>query len=169
MSNIKSHKIPGLTLLSISLLGFTSLVGCQALKLQPTSEPHIINADPNKESWSISTPQPRLLQTITKYEWQLTQITDAKNKAQRFKSTLPFMMEVRPDILLFKQGCQRYQASFHISRPPPYPYSLPDQLKRLPDDCGPLTKTAKDLTTDEDLKQILATIFAPYSGRIPNH
>ena len=169
MAIIKYRKMTPLTLLSIGLLGSASLVGCQALKVQPTSEAHVINADSKKDSWSISIPQPRLLQTITKYEWQLTQITDAnhtntKNKAQRFKFTPPLIMEVRPDRLLFKQGCQRYQASFHISRLPPYPYSVPDKLTRLSDDCGALRNTATTSTNDGAIYQAFAPLFEPYSG-----
>lgn len=164
MAIIKSRKMTPLTLLSIGLLGSTSLVGCQALKVQPTSEAHVINADSKKDSWSISTPQPRLLQTITKYEWQLTQITDANNKAQRFRSNPPLIMEVLPDTLLFKEGCQRYQASFHISRSPPYPYSLPNKLTRLSDDCGALRNTATTSINDGAIYQAFAPLFEPYSG-----
>lgn len=155
------NRLATLTLL-ISSLSSVALVGCQSTELNHTNKIGAINPDINNEDWSISTSQSRLLQTITKYEWQLTHVTDENNQVQPFNHKPPLIMEVRPDVLSFKEGCHLYQASFSVWRPLPYPYSLPD-MSDLPDDCKKTTNSNNSNLNKGDIQQALEIVFAPFS------
>lgn len=145
-----------LTIISLSVA--MGLMGCQSTSLDSTvfTNPAVDNGN-----WSNSTPKPRLLQTLTKYKWQLTHVTDESGQIQPFNHKPPLIMQVRPDILLFEEGCHRYQGSFGVWRPLPYPYSLPD-IRDLPDDCIAISHPGSDLNKG-GIQRALEIVFAPYS------
>ena len=145
-------------LLTIGLLSSVVLFGCQSTSLNSTE---FTNPAVDNDNWSDSTPKPRLFQTITKYQWQLTHVTDESGQIQPFNHKPPLIMQVRPDILLFEEGCHRYQGSFNAMRPLPYPYSLPD-IRDLPDDCIATSHPGSDLNKG-DIQRALEIVFAPYS------
>lgn len=145
-------------LVVISTLLPLALLGCQTNSLNHSAQTSTVIDDKN---WSASTPKPRLLQTITKYEWQLTHVTDENGQTQSFNHKPPLIMQVRPDILLFEEGCHRYQGSFKAMRPLPYPYSLPD-IRDLPDNCIAISHSGSDLNKG-DIQRALEIVFAPYS------
>ncbi|MBO1529793.1 META domain-containing protein [Psychrobacter sp. F1192] len=145
-------------LLTIGLLSSVVLLGCQSTSLSSTV---FTNPAVDNENWSTSTPKPRLFQTITKYQWQLTHVTDESGQIQPFNHKPPLIMQVRPDILLFEEGCHRYQGTFKAMRPLPYPYSLPD-IRDLPDDCIAISHPGSDLNKG-DIQRALEIVFAPYS------
>ncbi len=146
------------SLVVISTLLPLALLGCQTNSLNHSAQTSTVIDDKN---WSASTPKPRLLQTITKYEWQLTHVTDENGQTQSFNHKPPLIMQVRPDILLFEEGCHRYQGSFKAMRPLPYPYSLPD-IRDLPDNCIAISHSGSDLNKG-DIQRALEIVFAPYS------
>lgn len=145
-------------LVVISTLLPLALLGCQTNSLNHSAQTSTVIDDKN---WSASTPKPRLLQTITKYEWQLTHVTDENGQTQSFNHKPPLIMQVRPDTLLFEEGCHRYQGSFKAMRPLPYPYSLPD-IRDLPDNCIAISHSGSDLNKG-DIQRALEIVFAPYS------
>ena len=145
-------------LLTIGLLSSVVLFGCQSTSLNSTE---FTNPAVDNDNWSDSTPKPRLFQTITKYQWQLTHVTDESGQIQPFNHKPPLIMQVRPDILLFEEGCHRYQGSFKAMRPLPYPYSLPD-IRDLPDNCIAISHSGSDLNKG-DIQRALEIVFAPYS------
>lgn len=74
-------------------------------------------------------------------------------------------MQVRPEVLLFTEGCYRYQGSFGVWRPLPYPYSLPD-ISDLPDDCTDVSHLGNGSNSDlnkGNIQRALKIVFAPYS------
>jgi len=146
------------SLVVISTLLPLALLGCQTNSLNHSAQTSTVIDDKN---WSASTPKPRLLQTITKYEWQLTHVTDENGQTQSFNHKPPLIMQVRPDTLLFEEGCHRYQGSFKAMRPLPYPYSLPD-IRDLPDNCIAISHSGSDLNKG-DIQRALEIVFAPYS------
>lgn len=146
------------SLVVISTLLPFALLGCQTNSLNHSAQTSTVIDDKN---WSASTPKPRLLQTITKYEWQLTHVTDENGQTQSFNHKPPLIMQVRPDTLLFEEGCHRYQGSFKAMHPLPYPYSLPD-IRDLPDNCIAISHSGSDLNKG-DIQRALEIVFAPYS------
>lgn len=146
------------SLVVISTLLPLALLGCQTNSLNHSAQTSTVIDDRN---WSASTPKPRLLQTITKYEWQLTHVTDENGQTQSFNHKPPLIMQVRPDTLLFEEGCHRYQGSFKAMRPLPYPYSLPD-IRDLHDNCIAISHSGSDLNKG-DIQRALEIVFAPYS------
>ena len=89
----------------ISALLPLALLGCQTNNFNHSAQTSTVIDDKN---WSAATLKPRLFQTITGYNWQLTQISDDKGKLTRLNLQPPLMMDVRPDLLTFDDGCYRY-------------------------------------------------------------
>lgn len=152
-----SKQLPYFSLF-IGLLTATALLGCKSNAVHNQTATY---STINSKYWSAATPKPRLFQTITKYEWQLTHVTDEHGRIQPFKHKPPLKMQARPDILLFQEGCHRYQGTFHAMRPLPYPYSLPD-IRDLPDNCLAMSHPGSDLNKG-DIQRALEIVFAPYS------
>lgn len=119
------------SLLAISLLSSMSLLGCQTNNLTRTAQ---TSATINDKNWSATTLKPRLFQTATNYEWQLTHISDDKGLIKPFNQKLPLTMEVHPDFLTFTEGCQTQDVYFSMWLPLPYPYTYPD-LRDLSHNC----------------------------------
>lgn len=151
---------PTSLVLIVNLLFSLLLLGCQTNELNGANN-ITMNHVGDIRSWSAATPKPRLLQTITKYEWQLTHVTNENGQIQPFNHKPPLIMNVRPDILLFREGCHRYKGTFNAMRPLPYPYSLPD-IRDLPDDCIDISHPGSDLNKG-DIQRALEIVFAPYS------
>jgi hypothetical protein len=148
-------------LVIISALLPIALLGCQTNTLNYTEPTNAIIKD---ENWSADTPTPRLLQTLTKYEWQLTHVSDDKGRIKPFNHKPLLGMNVRPDTLLFQEGCHRYQGNFKAWRPLPYPYSLPD-MSDMPDNCEVAPSSLGTSNSNKgEVQQALDVVFAPYSN-----
>lgn len=147
--------------LFISLISSVSLLGCQ--HMAPNSTTKTIAAttntsNSNDDNWSTATPQSYLMQTLTRYDWQLAQVSRAGNKAEDFKHNPPLMMEVSPDKLLFKEGCHRYKIRIERAYPMPYPYSM-SELRDVNDNCA----SQYNIQGPGAIQQVLETIFSPRS------
>lgn len=147
--------------LFIGLISSVSLLGCQ--HTPPNSKTKTIAATTNTsnstdDNWSTATPQSYLMQTLTRYDWQLAQVSRADGKAEDFKHNPPLMMEVRPDELLFKEGCHRYKIRIERAYPMPYPYSM-SKLMNLDDNCA----AQYNMQGSGAVQQVLETIFSPRS------
>lgn len=129
-----SNRLTTLTLIIGSLLS-VALVGCQTTDLMHINKTGSVNSDINDENWSTYTPQSYLLQTLTNYDWQLTQIKGTDNKVKPFIHQPSLFMEVRPNLLLFKEGCQRYRTFFNETYKLPYPYSFSDSSQTILNQC----------------------------------
>ncbi|WP_084606107.1 META domain-containing protein [Psychrobacter aquaticus] len=155
---LNSLRIP---LVIISALLPVALLGCQTNSLNHLAQTSTVIDDKN---WSADTPIPRLLQTLTKYEWQLTHLSNNDGKINPFNHKPPLVMNVRPDALLFQEGCHRYQGNFNAWRPLPYPYSLPD-MSDMPDNCDIATNSSGTSNSNKgEVQQALDVVFAPYSN-----
>ena len=106
-------------LVVISTLLPLALLGCQTNNLNHSAQTKTVIDDKN---WSATTLESRLFQTTTKYEWQLTYVSDDKGRIKAFNQKLPLIMEVHPSLLTFTEGCQRHQVSFDMWLPLPYLY-----------------------------------------------
>lgn len=150
--------------LLIGLMSTVSLLGCQHTLPNPPIKTIPATSNISDNNWLASTPKPRLFQTITKYQWQLTHVTDENDQIQSFNHKPPLIMQVRPEVLLFTEGCHRYQGSFGVWRPLPYPYSLPD-ISDLPDNCGDVSELSGGANSlnKGDIQRALEVVFAPYS------
>lgn len=125
------------SLLVISLLSSMSLLGCQTNSFNRTAQTSAIIDDKN---WSATTLKLRLFQTATNYDWQLTHISDDKDKLIPVTPQTPLRIDIRPNRLTFDDGCYQYRVSFNIWLPTPYPYTdtkLQDTVKspNSPADC----------------------------------
>ncbi|MGP4863628.1 META domain-containing protein [Psychrobacter sp. T6-5] len=148
----------------ISALLPLALLGCQTNSLNHSAQTSTVIDDKN---WSADTPIPRLLQTLTKYEWQLTRVSNNDEKISPFNHKPPLVMNVRPDTLLFQEGCHRYKGNFEAWRPLPYPYSLPDMsdMSDMPNNCEvATTSSGKSNSNKGEVQQALDIVFAPYSN-----
>ena len=117
------------SLLFVSLLSLIALLGCQTNSLDHTAQTRAVIDDKN---WSATTLKPRLFQTATKYEWQLTHVSDDKDKLIPVTAQTPLKMDIRPNRLTFDDGCYQYRVSFNIWLSTPYPYTdtkLQDTVK----------------------------------------
>ena len=103
-------------LVVISTLLPLALLGCQTNSLNHSAQTSTVIDDKN---WSATTLESRLFQTTTKYEWQLTHVSDDNGRIKLFNQKLPLIMEVHPSLLTFTEGCHRYQGSFKAMRPLP--------------------------------------------------
>lgn len=145
--------------LLIGSLSSVALVGCQSTELNHSNKTGAVNSDTNNEDWSTSTPQSYLLQTLTKYDWQLTQVAGMNNKGQPFRHKPPLIMDIRPSSLLFKEGCHRYKFFIENAYPMPYPYSI-SHLVDSANDCD----TQSNVASKGAIQQSLETIFSPRSN-----
>ena len=151
-------------LLTIGLLSSIALFGCQSTRLNSTV---FTNPAVDNENWSASTPKPRLFQTITKYKWQLTHVSDDKGRIKPFNQKLPVTMDVHPDFLTFTESCQRYRVSFDMWLPLPYPYTQAN-VRHLSNDCTSSNDSnIKNLSNKNTIKNntghVLNSVFMPYS------
>ena len=136
------------------------LSGCQSIKTITT---------PADSDWSAATSMPRLLQTMTKYQWTLTHVSNNDGKFVPFQHQPPLTMDVRPDLLTFDDGCYQHSVFFYSSLSTPYPYTglkLQDVIKS-PDsmtDCTAMYKaTTKNrrgnIVVHSDTAQLLDNVF----------
>lgn len=146
-------------LLLVGSLSSVALVGCQSTKLSHSNKIGAVNSDTNNEDWPTSTQQSYLLQALTKYDWQLTQVTGMNNKGQPFRHKPPLIMDIRPSSLLFKEGCHRYKLFIENAYPTPYPYSI-SHLVDSTNDCD----TQSNVASKGAIQQSLETIFSPRSN-----
>jgi heat shock protein HslJ len=155
----------------ISALLPLALLGCQTNSFNHSAQTSTVIDDKN---WSAATLKPRLFQTITGYNWQLTQISDDKGKLTRLNLQPPLMMDVRPNLLTFDDGCYRYIVSFDMWLPLPYPYtqaSIQDTTKS-PVTAADCTAIYQATTQDwrgntiipSDTAHLLNATFKPYAG-----
>lgn len=155
----------------ISALLPLALLGCQTNSPNHSAQTGTVIDDKN---WSATTLKPRLFQTITGYDWQLTQVGNDKGNLIRLDLQPPLTMDVRPDLLTFDDGCYRYLVSFNMWLPLPYPYtdaSLQDTAKS-PITAADCTTIYQATTQDwrgntlipSDTAHILNTTFGPYTG-----
>jgi len=107
-------------LVIISALLPLALLGCQTNSLNHSAQTSTVIDDKN---WSATTLKPRLFQTITNYDWQLTHVSDGDDKLIGLTLQPPLTMHVRPDLLTFDDGCYRYLVTFDMWLPLPYPYT----------------------------------------------
>lgn len=147
--------------LLIGLVSAASLLGCQHTPPNPSTKTIAATSKTSNstdKSWSASTPQSYLVQTLTRYDWQLTQVARADGKAQDFKHHPPLIMAVRPDTLLFKEGCHLYKIGIERGHPIPYPYSM-SELRDVNDNCA----SKYNIQGPSAIQQVLETIFSPRS------
>lgn len=150
--------------LTIGLLSSVALFGCQSTSLNSTG---FTNPTVDNENWSASTPKPRLFQTITKYEWQLTHVIDENSQIQTFNHKPPFIMDVHPNFLTFTDSCQRYRVSFDMWLPLPYPYAQVN-VRDLSSDCtssndSNLKNLSNKNIIKDNTRHVLNSVFMPYS------
>ncbi len=155
----------------ISALLPIALLGCQTNSLNHSAQTSTVIDDKN---WSAATLKPRLFQTITKYEWQLTHVSNDEGKLIRLTLQPPLTMDVRPDLLTFDDGCYRHLVSFDMWLPLPYPYtdaSVQDTTKSpvTAADCTAIYQaTTKDWRGNtiipSDTAYLLNATFGPYAG-----
>ncbi|GAA0310593.1 META domain-containing protein [Psychrobacter aestuarii] len=114
-----------------------TLSGCQSMTGATTPT----TTSPIDSDWSETTLKPRLFQTATSYNWQLTQVSNDKGKLIAVNPQPPLTMNVRPDALTFDDDCYQYHVSFYMWMPLPYPYKGADLT-----DTQKSTQTAADCT-----------------------
>ena len=148
-----------------------ALLGCQTNSLNHSAQTSTVIDDKN---WSVTTLKPRLFQTITKYDWQLTHVSNDKGKLIRVTFQPLLTMHVRPDLLTFDDGCYRYLVTFDMWLPLPYPYtdaSVQDTAKSpvTAADCTSIYQaTTQDwrgnTTIPSDTAHLLNMTFGRYAG-----
>lgn len=151
-------------LLAVSLLSSMSLLGCQTNNLNRTAQTSAVIDDKN---WSATTLKPRLFQTATKYDWQLTHVSDDKGRIKAFHQKTPLTMEVHPDFLTFKKGCQTQDVSFSMWLPLPYPYAYAD-LRDSSNNCtvvdnARIRSLNHDSSIKGDIESVLNSTFIPHT------
>jgi heat shock protein HslJ len=159
------------SLVVISTLLPIALLGCQSNSVNNSAQTGTVIDNKN---WSAATLKPRLFQNITGYNWQLTHVSNDKDKLIRANLQPPLTMDVRPDLLTFDDGCYRYLVSFDMWLPLPYPYtqaSIQDMAKSpvTAADCTAIYQaTTQDWRGNKiipsDTAHLLNTIFKPYAG-----
>lgn len=152
------------SLLVVSLLSSMSLLGCQTNNLNRTAQTSAVIDDKN---WSATTLKPRLFQTATKYDWQLTHVSDDKGRIKAFHQKIPLTMEVHPDFLTFKKGCQTQDVSFSMWLPLPYPYAYAD-LRDSSNNCtvvdnARIRSLNHDSSIKGDIESVLNSTFIPHT------
>lgn len=148
-----------------------ALLGCQTNSFNHSAQTSTVIDDKN---WSATTLKPRLFQTITGYDWQLTHVSNDEGKLIRLTLQPPLTMDVRPDLLTFDDGCYRYLVSFDMWLPLPYPYtdaSVQDTTKSpvTAADCTAIYQaTTQDwrgnIIIPSDTAHLLNTTFGRYAG-----
>ncbi len=155
----------------ISALLPLALLGCQTNSLNHSAQTSTVIDDKN---WSATTLKPRLFQTITGYDWQLTHVSNDEGNLIRLDLQPPLTMDVRPDLLTFDDGCYRHLVSFDMWLPLPYPYtdaSVQDTTKS-PVTAADCTAIYQATTQDwrgntiipSDTAHLLNTTFGRYAG-----
>ncbi|MCH1781627.1 META domain-containing protein [Psychrobacter glaciei] len=158
-------------LVVISTLLPLALLGCQTKSINHSAQASPIIDDKN---WSATTLKPRLFQTITNYDWQLTHVSDGDDKLIGLTLQPPLTMHVRPDLLTFDDGCYRYLVTFDMWLPLPYPYtdaSVQDTAKS-PVTAADCTSIYQATTQDwrgntiipSDTAHLLNMTFGRYAG-----
>ncbi|MBP3945388.1 META domain-containing protein [Psychrobacter sp. K31L] len=148
-----------------------ALLGCQTNSLNHSAQTSTVIDDKN---WSATTLKPRLFQTITNYDWQLTHLSDGDDKLIGLTLQPPLTMHVRPDLLTFDDGCYRYLVTFDMWLPLPYPYtdaSVQDTAKS-PVTAADCTSIYQATTQDwrgntiipSDTAYLLNMTFGRYAG-----
>lgn len=152
------------SLLVVSLLSSMSLLGCQTNNLNRTAQTSAVIDDKN---WSAITLKPRLFQTATKYDWQLTHVSDDKGRIKAFHQKLPLTMEVHPSLLIFIEGCQRHQVSFDMWLPLPYFYGQINVGEPSSNCIIVNNSTIENLSNKNTVKNqignVVDHVFVPYS------
>ncbi len=160
-----------MSLAIISALLPVALLGCQTNSLNHSAQTSTVIDDKN---WSATTLKPRLFQTITKYDWQLTHVSNDKGRLIRVTFQPLLTMHVRPDLLTFDDGCYRHLVSFDMWLPLPYPYtdaSVQDTTKS-PIKAADCTAIYQATTQDwrgnkiipSDTASLLNSTFGRYAG-----
>ena len=148
----------------ISALLPLALLGCQTNSLNHTAQTSVVIDD---ENWSASTLESRLFQTATKYEWQLTHVSDNKGRIKPFNQKLPLTMEVHPSLLIFIEGCQRHQVSFDMWLPLPYLYGQINVGEPSSNCIIVNNSTIENLSNKNTVKNqignVVDHVFVPYS------
>ena len=151
---LKHLRVP---LVVISTLLPLALLGCQTSTVI------------DDKNWSATTLESRLFQTTTKYEWQLTHVSDDKGRIKPFSQKLPLIMEVHPSLLTFTEGCQRHQVSFDMWLPLPYLYGQIDVREPSDgDNCTTVNHSIiENLSNKNTIKNktgnVVNGVFIPYS------
>ncbi len=151
-------------LVILSALLPLALLGCQTNSFNNSAQTSPAIDDKN---WSATTLESRLFQTATKYDWQLTHVSDNKGRIKPFNQKLPLTMDVHPSLLTFIEGCQRQQVSFDMWLPLPYLYGQID-VGEPSDNCNTVNNsTIENLSNKNIVKNktgnIVNHVFIPYS------
>ena len=141
-----------------------ALLGCQTNSLNHSAQTRTVIDDKN---WSATTLESRLFQTTTKYEWQLTYVSDDKGRIKAFNQKLPLIMEVHPSLLTFTEGCQRHQVSFDMWLPLPYLYGQIN-ISEPSDNCTTVNHSIiENFSNKNTIKNktgnVINSVFIPYS------
>lgn len=116
--------------LFIGVFSATALLGCQT---------HIDQSSQTITDSKIVTlkniPKPQLIERLTYYDWELTQVTDADGKSTPFNHKPPLIITVAPDRLLFNEGCHHYHVFISETYQPNFPYRFSNFRTGLTDSC----------------------------------
>lgn len=151
-------------LVVISTLLPLALLGCQTNSLNHSAQTSTVIDDKN---WSATTLESRLFQTTTKYEWQLTHVSDDNGQIKPFNQKLPLIMEVHPSLLTFTEGCQRHQVSFDMWLPLPYLYGQIN-VREPSDNCTTVSHSIIENSNNKNTIKnktgnVISGVFIPYS------
>ena len=137
----------------ISLLSSVALMGCQTASFSKATE--LISSTTVPKEVSLSTiPLPQLLERLTYYDWQLTQVKGADGKIKPFKHQPLLVMDLTLDSLHFAEGCHRYEVFFNQTYQPPYLYRFSNFKTLMAASCQNGDKS--------DIQSALEHLFKPY-------
>ena len=137
----------------ISLLSSVALMGCQTASFSKATE--LTSSITVPKEVSLSTiPLPQLLERLTYYDWQLTQVKGADGKIKPFKHQPLLVMDLTLDSLHFAEGCHRYEVFFNQTYQPPYLYRFSNFKTLMAASCQNGDKS--------DIQSALEHLFKPY-------
>lgn len=136
------------------------IVFCSILALAGCQSPNNGAATHNSKTlpMPIASQLPEVsIDNLNRYDWQLVQWVDSQGKVAKIAAKPPFMMDVRPDSLIFSYNCQRYDLahdSYQLSG-----YSSSGVTNITPDSCP-----TKNSSNDFDIAIHLKRLFPQYSS-----
>lgn len=112
--------IPARALTLISVLGVTSLIGCQTtgndnnipITAKVATDVDKVNETANSAAndytnfWNLTEPATSVL---NRYNWRLVRWIDNQDLVTEIVSEQPVILDVRPNNLVFNYGCERYR------------------------------------------------------------